>query len=133
MTESEWDTCASPAEMLDALAGLGIPAGVIREQVGNPFVPPVIENEWRTSDVLALARGIRAEKAFDRMPILADALMDSGFHDEGILNHCRHDKPHHDGCWVLSLLLGASGDDLFRAADDALHRAQAAGQNQMSR
>lgn len=67
------------------------------------------------------------------MPVLGDALMDADCHDEAVLGHCRQDKPHHDGCWLLSLLLGASGaDDLFHAADDALHRAQAAGRNRVS-
>ena len=77
--------------------------------MGNPFAPPFVRREWLTSDVLALARGIRDEKAFDRMPILGDALMDAGGDHEAVLGHCRQSKPHHDGCWVLSFLLGATG------------------------
>jgi hypothetical protein len=39
-----------------------------------PFRDVAIAPEWLTSDVTALARGIYNDKAFDRMPILADAL-----------------------------------------------------------
>jgi hypothetical protein len=41
-------------------------------------VCPVWAPEWNTRDVVALARGIFADLAFDRMPILADALNDAG-------------------------------------------------------
>jgi hypothetical protein len=33
---------------------------------------------WRTSDAVALAEGIYRDRAFDRMPVLVDALMDAG-------------------------------------------------------
>ena len=61
---------------------------------------------WLTSDVLLLARGIYDDKAFDRMPILADALQDAGCTNEDVLNHCRGDGPHVRGCWVVDMLLG---------------------------
>jgi hypothetical protein len=35
-----------------------------------------LDPSWLTADVLTLARGIYEEKAFDRMPILADALQE---------------------------------------------------------
>jgi hypothetical protein len=60
---------------------------------------------WLTSTVLALATGIYEEKAFDRMPILADALQDAGCDNEEILNHCRQPGVHVKGCWVVDLLL----------------------------
>ena len=73
---------------------------------GNPFKPVAVEPSWLTSDVLALARGIYEEKAFDRCPILADALQDAGCANEDALNHLRHDANHVRGCWALDLLLG---------------------------
>ena len=73
---------------------------------GNPFRPTTILPEWRTSTVLALATGIYEEKAFDRMPILADALQDSGCSNEDILNHCRGPGPHVRGCFLIDLILG---------------------------
>jgi hypothetical protein len=72
-----------------------------------PFRDVVVAPEWLTSDVLALARGIYDEKAFDRMPILADALQDAGCDNVEILDHCRKpDWEHVRGCWVIDLILG---------------------------
>ncbi|WP_238602501.1 hypothetical protein [Fimbriiglobus ruber] len=73
---------------------------------GNPFLPEFIETTWMTSNVVALACGIYQERAFDRMPILADALQDAGCDSDDILAHCRGDGPHVRGCWVVDLLLG---------------------------
>jgi hypothetical protein len=60
---------------------------------------------WLTSTVLALANGISEQKAFDRMPILADSLQDAGCDNEEILQHCRGEIVHVRGCWVVDLLL----------------------------
>jgi hypothetical protein len=78
----------------------------IRCLFGNPFAPVAREANWLTSDVLALARGVSDEKAFARMPILADALQDAGCDNEDVLNHLRHGAEHVRGCWVLDLILG---------------------------
>jgi hypothetical protein len=77
----------------------------IRCIFGNPFRPVTLNPAWLTSTVLALATGIYAERAFDRLPILGDALQDAGCENEDILNHCRSDGPHVKGCWVVDLLL----------------------------
>jgi hypothetical protein len=80
-------------------------ADLVREIVGNPFRPAAVRPEWRTSDVRLLAEGIRYERAFDRMLILADALQDAGCDDETILAHCRDpNATHHTECWVMRLL-----------------------------
>jgi hypothetical protein len=63
---------------------------------------------WVTSTVLALAAGIYSESAFDRLPILADALQDAGCNNDDILDHCRGQGPHVRGCWVVDLVLGKS-------------------------
>jgi hypothetical protein len=82
-------------------------ADLLRELFGNPFRPITLDPAWLTSTVVALARGIYDEKAFDRMPILADALQDAGCEDEAILTHCRDEKGVHvRGCWVVDLVLG---------------------------
>lgn len=79
---------------------------MLREVFGNPFRPVVPDPTWLTSDVLLLVRGIYDERAFDRMPILADALQDAGCDNEEVLSHCRGTGPHVRGCWVVDLLLG---------------------------
>ncbi|MDY3557621.1 hypothetical protein R5W23_000148 [Gemmata sp. JC673] len=59
---------------------------------------------WMTPTVVALVRGIIADAAFDRLPILADALEDAGCADSVLLAHCRGDCPHLPGCWAVELL-----------------------------
>ncbi|VTT98064.1 Uncharacterized protein OS=Sorangium cellulosum (strain So ce56) GN=sce5710 PE=4 SV=1 [Gemmataceae bacterium] len=82
-------------------------ANLLREIFGPLlFRDVLIAPEWRTSDVTALARGVYVEKAFDRLPILADALQDAGCDSDEILTHLRSDGPHVRGCWALDLILG---------------------------
>jgi hypothetical protein len=82
-------------------------AELIRCIFGNPFQPVAVDPAWLTSTVVALARGIYDDRAFDRMPILADALQDSGCDNDDVLNHCRDEKATHvRGCWVVDLVLG---------------------------
>ena len=73
---------------------------------GNPFKPPVFNKKWRSETVTALATGIYADHAFDRLPILADALEEAGCDDPAMLVHLRGPGPHCRGCWVLDLALG---------------------------
>jgi len=79
---------------------------LIRCIFDNPFRPVAVDPSWLAFDAAALATGIYADRAFDRMPILADALQDAGCDNANILNHCRSDGPHVRGCWVVDLLLG---------------------------
>lgn len=80
---------------------------IIRDIFGNPFRPVALDPAWLTSDVLALARGIYDDRAFDRMPILADALQDAGCTNDDLLSHCRDAKQLHvRGCWAVDLVLG---------------------------
>ncbi|MBY0522819.1 MAG: hypothetical protein K2R98_05455 [Gemmataceae bacterium] len=73
---------------------------------GNPFRPAVINPQWSTSTVLNLATAIYEERAFDRLPILGDALEDVGCADAHVLLHCRQGGEHVKGCWVVDSLLG---------------------------
>jgi hypothetical protein len=83
-----------------------LPTGILEDIFGNSFSPVEFDSRWRTSDVLGLARAIYDDKAFERMPILADALMDAGCEDEQVIAHCRGERPHVRGCWVVDLVLG---------------------------
>ena len=75
---------------------------------GNPFRPVALSPSWLTGNVRDIAQAVYDERAFDRLPILADALLDAGCDSEAILSHCRSEGPHVRGCWVVDLILGKS-------------------------
>ena len=81
---------------------------LLRDIFGNPFRFPLIDPAWlRWSDgtVVKMAQSIYDDRTFDRLPILADALEESGCHDTDILSHCREPAEHVRGCWVIDLVL----------------------------
>jgi hypothetical protein len=77
---------------------------------GNPFRPspslPSVTLAWNDGTVRRIAQGIYIDRAFDRLPILADALEEAGCTNADILAHCRQPGEHVRGCWVVDLLLG---------------------------
>jgi hypothetical protein len=81
-------------------------AALVRDLFGNPYRPVKFDRSWRTSTAVALTDGIYADRAFDRLPILADALEEAGCDSGEVLAHCRGDGPHARGCWVVDLVLG---------------------------
>ena len=81
---------------------------VIRCSFGNPLRPVTFSPSWLTPTVVALASTIYDERAFDRLPILADALEDAGCTDRAILDHLRGPGPHVRGCFALDLVLEKS-------------------------
>jgi hypothetical protein len=85
---------------------LGHQAAIFRDIVGNPFAPVSFDRSWRTEDTLGLALGIYEDRAFGRLPLLADALMDAGCDDERVLRHCHSTGAHARGCWAVDLILG---------------------------
>jgi len=83
--------------------------GLIRCVIGNPLRPRTLDTSWQTSnDATAprLAETIYDYRDFERLPVLADALEDTGCNNVEILDHCRNGGEHARGCWVLDLLLG---------------------------
>lgn len=81
---------------------------IFRDLVANPFQQVRFDPNWRTIDVIGIARAIDAEHEFGRLPMLADALMDAGCWDEAIIGHCRGQGPHARGCWLVDLILDRS-------------------------
>jgi hypothetical protein len=84
-------------------------ADVVRCVFGNPFHKESLDPSWlawNDGTVVKLAQGIYDEQAFDRLPILADALEEAGCANADILGHCRQPGPHVRGCWVVDLVLG---------------------------
>src|SRR5262249_49702202 len=72
---------------------------------GNPFRPVTLERACLTPKVKTLAQAIYDDRAFERMPELADALAEAGCSNQDILSHCRGPGPHVRGCWVVDLVL----------------------------
>jgi hypothetical protein len=60
---------------------------------------------WNDGTVVKLASDIYEERAFDRLPILADALEDAGCAHPDFLDHCRQPGEHARGCWPVDLVL----------------------------
>jgi hypothetical protein len=84
-------------------------ADLLRDIFGNPFRPSALSSAvliWNDGAVVKIAECIYAERAFDRLPILADALLDAGCDDEELMAHLRSPGPHVRGCWALDLILG---------------------------
>jgi hypothetical protein len=86
-------------------------ADLLRDVFGNPFRPATLDPSWLAWNdglIVKLAQGICDDRAFDRMPILADALEEAGCTDGDILGHCRQEGEHVRGCWLVDLLTGRS-------------------------
>jgi hypothetical protein len=79
---------------------------MVREVIAPPFMAH-FDSVWRTSAVLAESREIYECRRFDRLPILADVLLDAGCKNEDMLAHCRNPSPHVRGCWALRLCLSS--------------------------
>ncbi len=81
---------------------------LLRCLVGNPFRPSPFDRTWlawKGGTIPKLAQAIYDERAFDRLPILADALEEAGCTDAAILTHCRQPGPHFRGCFVVDWVL----------------------------
>ena len=91
----------------------GVQCSLLRDIVGNPFQPAILDPAWRTLTVTALATAAYDNRILpagtldpDGLSVLADALEDAGCTDEQLLAHLREPSPHVRGCWVIDLLLG---------------------------
>jgi hypothetical protein len=88
-----------------------IHADLLRDLFGNAFHPLTPDPSWlawNSGTVVKLAQAIYDDRAFDRLPILADALLDAGCDNADLLAHCRQPGKHVRGCWVVDALLGKS-------------------------
>ncbi len=86
------------------------PALLLHESIGPLLFRPInLKPAWLTWNggiIAKLAQSIYDERAFDRLPVLADALEEAGCTNADMLSHCRGPGPHVRGCWVVDLLLG---------------------------
>ena len=81
---------------------------LLRDLFGNPLRRLVAFPAWRVWNggvVVKLAEAVYQERAFDRLPVLADALEEAGCTEADFLVHCREGGEHVRGCWVVDALL----------------------------
>jgi hypothetical protein len=86
-------------------------AHLVRDVFGNPFRNRHQDGpmpKWRGGVAASLAKSIYADRAFDRLPLLADAVEDAGCTNAELLGHLRRPGPHVRGCWAVDLVLGKS-------------------------
>jgi hypothetical protein len=76
-----------------------------RDVVRDPTGPAALVPSSFSQVAVRLAETIYLDRAFDRLPILADALEEAGCTNAEVLAHCRGPVPHVRGCWVVDLLL----------------------------
>jgi len=82
---------------------------IFRCVFGNPFRTEtcVYLARWQNEpSIMELAQAIYDERAFDRLPTLADALMRVDCTVPEAIEHCATNGPHFRGCWVVDSLLG---------------------------
>jgi hypothetical protein len=102
--------CVAPITWEDAYAAeQAVQAALLRDFFGPlPFREVRIDPAWlvwNDGTIVKLAASIYEGRAFERMPILADALEEAGCTNSEILGHCRGPGPHARGCWALDALL----------------------------
>lgn len=93
-------TATDPAWLEHLTPGMWWPSSGFAD--GIPYLPNMFG--WLTPAVVALVRGIDADPALDRLPVLADALEQAGCDDTAFLDHCRGPGEHVRGCWVVHWL-----------------------------
>jgi hypothetical protein len=85
--------------------------GLVGCVFGNPFRPVAVDPAWaawNAGTARRLAQAAYDERAFDRLPVLADALEEAGCSDPQLLGHLRSAWPHVRGCWAVDTVLGQS-------------------------
>jgi hypothetical protein len=101
--------CSDPGFCASQVAEEKVQADILRCIFGNLFRPATVAPAvlgWNGGTVRRVAQAVYEERAFDLLPVLADALEEAGCTDAWLLAHCRHPGPHARGCWLIDLILG---------------------------
>jgi hypothetical protein len=104
----DWGIPTRP--VLEILEALDVNSRRLLHRFGVLDVPDAaIDPDWLAWEgglVRRLAQGIDDDKAFDRLPILGDALEEAGCVDPVILEHCRSASRTAFWSWVVDRILG---------------------------
>jgi hypothetical protein len=82
---------------------------LLRDLFGNALRHTTILpswQSWRDGTLVKMAQAVYDDRRFSDLPIVADALEESGCSDSEMLTHLRGAGLHVRGCWCLDLLLG---------------------------
>jgi hypothetical protein len=97
----------------DILSPLGGGQDELQRRTRAAWPLPAIDPSvlaWGGGCVVRLAKAIGENRAFDGLPVLADALEEAGCANAELLAPCRpQGHPPTRTCWVIDLLLGAQG------------------------
>jgi hypothetical protein len=107
-TADFWLTAAGMIGQAERRKEAATQVALLRDIFDNPFRRVALNPTWLAwSDgtIPKLAQAIYDDRAFDRMPVLADALEEAGCANADLLQHCRRPGPHVRGCWVVDRLL----------------------------
>jgi hypothetical protein len=75
----------------------------------EPYRPVTLERAWRrwnNGAVVGLASVIHAERRYDEVAVLGDALEEAGCTEGPLLAHCRSERRHTLGCWAVDTIIG---------------------------
>jgi hypothetical protein len=93
-------------------AGEKANAVLLRDIIGNPFKPVLVEPAWLTPPVRQLAETAYKERELPigtldpvRLAVLADTLGEAGCANADILDHLPSGGRHALGCWAVDLVL----------------------------
>ncbi len=107
---AEWGIPAGP--VLEILAAVDVHGRRLAYRLLHPDAPAVTLDPawlaWNDGTVVRLARGIRENHAFDRLPVLGDALEEAGCRDDAVLGHCRSGGPDSRSSWLVDLIVWGS-------------------------
>jgi hypothetical protein len=82
-----------------------IQCDLLRDLFDPLFWSLSVQPAWLSPLVRSMAQAIYDEHRFEDLPILADALEESGCDDAIVLEHCRSGRSHARGCWLVDGLL----------------------------
>ncbi len=117
-TVAHWDgvrAAAYRAGVQPPTAGLEDARALVRRLAacvfGSPSRPLLIDPAWLAwngGTVRKMAEVIYTQRSWGDLPVLADALEESGCADDALLGHLRGPGPHALGCHALDALLGGT-------------------------
>jgi hypothetical protein len=87
---------------------------------GKPLGEVILDPSWlrwNNGTIPLIAEGIRKNRNYAELPILADALEEAGCKEGKLLRHLRERVAHGKDCWALRFVLALDEDQLCESGD----------------